>query len=397
MSGSLETTKSACHICGVENPPANKFCGRCGVSLDRAIGAVVEYLDTHLRTRLDAAIKDRFRDQALVEVETAARVADKVSGWAKLYGLYVGVPLIAASAYLAWLGFDVNRSLGQLQIRLAEVTKSSDDLSTTMAAAKARAATIEKSANDLQGRIANSTASLAQLPQLAASVSQLSDRVAGTGAAQLVALQQKGNAIGVDVSRFNLPVDGAKLRFAGVAFVYAKASQGTASIDASFAATCKSARQAGVLCGGYHWLMPGNPEAQAESFLKRVASVPTDLPPAVDVEPNPQGGSASLEDLKAFLAIVSQKTGCTPVVYGGRYLKSVTASANDPYLSRYALWVAQYGLAPPTVSPPWKDWTFWQFSNGLALQGLSAMDVNAFNGNETALREFAKKACPQRR
>src|SRR5262245_7644997 len=97
---------TVCYKCKSTNPSDKKFCGDCGTPLDPTIGAINAYLDANLTSRLDEVIKTRFREQQVIEIELAAKVAEKVSGWTKLFAILVGLPLTIMGAYLAFVGFD---------------------------------------------------------------------------------------------------------------------------------------------------------------------------------------------------------------------------------------------------------------------------------------------------
>ena len=367
-----------CSRCTTKNSSKNNFCGKCGTPLDIALGQVATYLDENLKGRIDEVLKERFREQSVVETELAARVAERISSWAKLFGVYVGVPLLAAGAYLAWIGFDVNHSLTQLQQKLVEVKKSSDELANLVSATKQRAENLAKTGDELKRKIAESSVLLEQVPALATSVTQLNDRIAGTGANQLLELRKKGQAVGIDASHFDGPLQVVKLKDAGVSFVFLKASEGEGSSDPQFMENCKSAHDAGLACGGYHVLHGGDPESQAKIFIDLLKTAPVDLPPAVTFEPATVGSSPTLRDLKVFASAVERGYGCTPLVYGGTLLRSVADSADND-LARFPLWLAQYSTAPRVIAP-WRNWTFWQFTDRLSVNGLPGLDFNTFNG-----------------
>lgn len=182
-----------------------------------------------------------------------------------------------------------------------------------------------------------------------------------------------------------------KLKTAGVSFTFLKASEGKSLRDPQFMANCRSAHDAGLACGGYHVLHGGDPESQAKTFIDLLKAAPVDLPPAVTFEPGAAGNSPTLRDLKIFASAVERGYGCTPIVYGGTFLKSV-ANAADSDLARYPLWLAQYSTAPSVIAP-WRNWTFWQFTDRLSINGLPGLDFNTFNGSPTDLKEFVSKAC----
>src|SRR5208282_3917783 len=74
--------------------------------------------------------------------------------------------------------------------------------------------------------------------------------------------------VAIDLSHFQRGVDFSKARASGVLGVIAKATEGGAITDASYAANRKGAIAAGLAFASYHFLRPGvTPAQQAEYFL----------------------------------------------------------------------------------------------------------------------------------
>jgi lysozyme len=202
---------------------------------------------------------------------------------------------------------------------------------------------------------------------------------------------------GIDVSHHQGPIDWPKVKQAGHAFVFCKATEGDSHLDPKFLANVKGAREAGLLVGAYHFAKPaGGPEdarRQAEhvtAVLARVGGV--DLPPVLDIEDG-QGrlGGWALH----FLTRVEQIERRIPVLYS--YVPFVREHLVDtPALARFPLWIARYhtGTSPGSV-PPWKSWTFWQHSSSGKVDGIGGnVDLNRFNGSEAQLRALAGAPAP---
>jgi hypothetical protein len=60
--------------------------------------------DPNLQQRVQAIVKEQYKDQKMVELETSEAVVTKVMDWAKTFGLVLGIPLAALGAALAFLG-----------------------------------------------------------------------------------------------------------------------------------------------------------------------------------------------------------------------------------------------------------------------------------------------------
>lgn len=65
---------------------------------------------------------------------------------------------------------------------------------------------------------------------------------------------------GIDVSAFQ----SSDYRTDGLSFVFVKATEGRTYVNPKLAAQTKTAREAGLVVGFYHFLWPGNLTEQAE-------------------------------------------------------------------------------------------------------------------------------------
>lgn len=71
---------------------------------------------------------------------------------------------------------------------------------------------------------------------------------------------------GLDVSRYNAISNAAAVRAAGYSFAWCKASQGTSSVDATFAGKVAQLTAAGIVVGAYHYLDDSDAAAQGRHF-----------------------------------------------------------------------------------------------------------------------------------
>ncbi len=200
------------------------------------------------------------------------------------------------------------------------------------------------------------------------------------------------NAV-IDISHHN----GANLNFqqakdAGILAVFHKATQGLHYVDNMYATNEPAARAAGLLWGAYHFGEGADGAAQAEHFLdtvKPTADKPVLL--VLDFENNPSGATMTLDQAKAFIQTMQQKTGRYPGLYGGSLIKQLLGSQKDDMLGKCWFWLAEYG--PKAVVPPtWPTWTLWQYTDGQvgpehqAVPGIGQCDRELFNGDAKALQ-----------
>jgi LysM repeat protein len=71
---------------------------------------------------------------------------------------------------------------------------------------------------------------------------------------------------GIDVSNYQAIADANAVRDNGITFAWAKATEGVGWTDPTFANKVAQLRDAGIVCGAYHFARGGNPAAQAAYF-----------------------------------------------------------------------------------------------------------------------------------
>lgn len=184
---------------------------------------------------------------------------------------------------------------------------------------------------------------------------------------------------GVDLSHYQSQVDWAKAKASGLAFVYAKATEGNTYVDRAFAQHRKGAASQDIRFGAYHFYRPGDkPLAQAQHFVSVAGVANGDLPPALDLEIAPNAGetSAYKKDVQTWLSYVEDKTGCKPIIYASPAFWTAHLGAE---FAAYGFWLAEYSRSPkPPASAP--DWVFWQHTEKGQLSGIKGlidMDVAA--------------------
>lgn len=203
---------------------------------------------------------------------------------------------------------------------------------------------------------------------------------------------------GIDVSHFQGVVDWPRVAASGIQFCFIKATEGTGNVDPRFILNWKSARDAGLVRGAYHFFHPTAPaSSQADSFLRIVSRLePGDLPPVLDLEVPAAWAAIALAD-RAPMAIewldqVEKALGLSPIVY----LSPAFATeilANAPELGRFPVWLAHYTNADaPTIAKPWTNWTFWQHSREGKILGVALpVDLDRFNGSLDDLKALTAK------
>ncbi|WP_063837075.1 glycoside hydrolase family 25 protein [Phaeacidiphilus oryzae] len=160
---------------------------------------------------------------------------------------------------------------------------------------------------------------------------------------------------GIDVS----DIQGTRFSTKGISFGFVKATEGHTYTNPDQKAQAAMLRGAGAVVGFYHFLWPGNIEAQAEYFVSRCASVDGDLL-ACDWETTSAGTAASGAEKDAFLAAVRRlRPQYKVLLYCNRSFwldRDTTSDCGD------GLWIADPSspMGKPAVQHPW---TVHQYSD----------------------------------
>jgi outer membrane murein-binding lipoprotein Lpp len=140
-----------CIECGTQNAERNAYCGQCGA-----------FLGKDLRREIDAVVKNQFRDQKVVEIETASAVTTHLVGWAKLFAFIVAVPITMALAVLGFLGIIVYRQqFAELSTAATTLQAQNDELITQLNSALAQVDATKKDLAALQAQQQELSESLA--------------------------------------------------------------------------------------------------------------------------------------------------------------------------------------------------------------------------------------------
>jgi lysozyme len=205
----------------------------------------------------------------------------------------------------------------------------------------------------------------------------------------------------VDLSHHNAVTDWSRIVGAGICGVIHKATEGLLYVDPTYHPRRAQAQAAGLLWGAYHFATGSDPERQAEHFVATVEASGgyEGVLLALDWEENPNaGGTMSLDQAKAFLAYVYDRTGQIPVLYSGNLIKEALSKAGyaqgNAFLSGHRLWLAQYG--PKAALPAgFKSCFLWQYTgDGIgpephSVDGIdgTGLDLNVYSGPEEELKQ----------
>lgn len=174
---------------------------------------------------------------------------------------------------------------------------------------------------------------------------------------------------GVDVSHFSGKVNWPRVMSAGIAFAYAKATEGNDYVDPTFTRHWSDMKDAGIPRGAYHFfIIDDAPHTQAANFINNVPALPGDLPPVVDVEhvgkkPDPD----RIAELRTWLEIVEEHYGVKPMIYTS--INFWNKNLDDEFAD-FPLWIAHYGDEEPQLPEGWSQWRMWQYTQAGNIDGI---------------------------
>ncbi|MBO7415461.1 MAG: glycoside hydrolase family 25 protein [Bacteroidaceae bacterium] len=199
---------------------------------------------------------------------------------------------------------------------------------------------------------------------------------------------------GIDVSHHQGRIDWQRVAASSAGseyplrFVIMKGTEGGTFKDPNLDENLAAAREAGFVCGVYHFYNPAtSPSVQAAFFRENVQLTAGDLVPVVDVETDVKDVGKLQRELTEFLVTVESFFGVKPVIYTS--VKFQRRYLNTPAFSRYRFWVAHYYVDEPATD---LDWSFWQFSDRARIDGIDGLtDIDAFRGTRAAFDSLRLK------
>jgi GH25 family lysozyme M1 (1,4-beta-N-acetylmuramidase) len=218
---------------------------------------------------------------------------------------------------------------------------------------------------------------------------------------------------GLDVAGFQHPASrqhpgGAAISWpavakAGYKFAAVKATEGDYYVNSWAASDLAGAKAAGLTVTPYHFAVPnasgGAAQAQFAVEYSGYKSGPRTLPLMLDIEYDPYNATDRANEcyglsaakmtawLSAFVATARSLTGQYPVIYTTADWWN-TCTGKSAAFSADPMWVAAYGVASPTRPAGWHIWTFWQYTSGGTVPGVTSpqtTDLDIFSPSAVGL------------
>src|SRR5579871_3949386 len=203
---------------------------------------------------------------------------------------------------------------------------------------------------------------------------------------------------GIDVSKFQGPIDWNAVANSGVRFAYIKATEGGDHMDERFQANWDGAKSAGIQRGAYHFVYWCRPPMEEMAWFEQVAPVDPDaLPPVLDVEATPTSKTCkrhltqadAIADMKVMLVEMERHYGKRPIIY--TTVDFYEAILSDGAFMDYSIWVRSTKYHP-TVKYGSRPWAFWQYQSDAYVNGIRPkVDRNAFFGTSAQWEAFLKE------
>ena len=212
---------------------------------------------------------------------------------------------------------------------------------------------------------------------------------------------------GIDVSRFQGAIGWTRMAAeSDVEFAFVQASRGKGpdcavkpdrwGPDEWYDENYLQAKAAGIRVGPYHRAFTGgrgrrsakrDAKREAQVFIQSVGTLePTDLRPALDVEP--PFGELNAKQLqlwvRTWLGKVERAFGAKPIIYTGSSSWGALDQTAEFALAGHPLWVANWHVRAPLVpAGDWagESWSIWQWASDGRVPGVKGnVDLDWLRG-----------------
>jgi GH25 family lysozyme M1 (1,4-beta-N-acetylmuramidase) len=170
-----------------------------------------------------------------------------------------------------------------------------------------------------------------------------------------------------------------------------KATEGGTYTDPTYATNRANANANSIIIGAYDFAQPstkaGQPEAEADYFVKVATPKTGDLVPILDLETTNNLTAAQLQDwVRRWMYRVYMRTGVRAAIYVSPSFWS-TKVGNTAWFANNGfrvLWIAHWtsGTSPTVPASNWGNngWSFWQWTSSGTVPGISGrVDLDRFH------------------
>ncbi|WP_294466425.1 GH25 family lysozyme [uncultured Anaerofustis sp.] len=176
---------------------------------------------------------------------------------------------------------------------------------------------------------------------------------------------------GIDVSVWQGDINFREVKDDGIDYVYIRAGEGTTLVDSKFDRNYRDARREGMKLGFYHYVTARDTKEakdQAHFFYSLIRDKRQDLRPAMDFEQLTGLSKKEANDIaRVYMDTLEKLMKIKPAFYSNAY---DCESVWEEDLTKYPLWVADYGVERPYSIGHWKDWSGFQYSSRGSVRGI---------------------------
>ena len=177
---------------------------------------------------------------------------------------------------------------------------------------------------------------------------------------------------GIDVSKWQGTINFEEVANDGIDIVYIKATQGPTYVSPTFEEQYTNAKNNGLKIGFYHYVTARTIEEarnEAQFFASKISGKQIDCKLAMDFE---EFGNLSQEEINAigleFVRRLEELTNKPVIIYSNTYAARTIWNGE---ITKYPLWVAEYGVSKPRDNGKWNSYVGWQYTNMGNIKGIN--------------------------
>ena len=177
---------------------------------------------------------------------------------------------------------------------------------------------------------------------------------------------------GIDVSKWQGTINFEEVANDGIDIVYIKATQGTTYVSPTFEEQYTNAKNNGLKIGFYHYVTARTIEEarnEAQFYASKISGKQIDCKLAMDFE---EFGNLSQEEINAigleFVRRLEELTNKPVIIYSNTYAARTIWNGE---ITKYPLWVAEYGVSKPRDNGKWNSYVGWQYTNMGNIKGIN--------------------------
>jgi DNA repair exonuclease SbcCD ATPase subunit len=199
-----------CPKCNSPSVEGKKYCAECGVPLDLQ----TDRFEAAVKERVEEILGSKFKNQKFIELETSQAIAERLQGWAKLFGFFIGLPVALLVLILSVLGIEkysdfknlVDGVEKQVRPKVEQAKVSAEQAQTIANDAQKKALAAERTS---EGVVMQINEQLGSATQITSNVHKLSERVSELEATTSTRIRSSTATVENRVTELNNKIDAA--------------------------------------------------------------------------------------------------------------------------------------------------------------------------------------------